>query len=390
MNCAGFLNLPDWQEKLQKILTDLDRQDLLRSPVLGYESVDNPWVAFDAEDFFAAVETGILFQGAYKAGRFPGKLVTADPETALNRLKAGKYKTTFYNAAIGATFPVLSLFSGKFEVGKPQKIFSQNDSVAGFILSLMEAKNCNLEKATYDAQWEKIAPGNPNFHLHGIVTRNRLALQIMETFGCLVPWEKIPTYGVGSLSIDDVKIARTLGCSIRLLGLAEKTDTGIKASVEPCMIPVKYFLAQARGGSEIVYVQNEDGQSQVYACPGTSHESIVRGILTDLEEPMQKTGSVNISDTLEKFSDRYYIRLNLINLSDTLSMVLQIFAQSAINIESIIQPEGEVSRETENKVSLPLVLITAPTEIEKLQSVLEEIKDKVKLASVSSFFRYIR
>jgi hypothetical protein len=156
------------------------------------------------------------------------------------------------------------------------------------------------------------------------------------------------------------------------------------------MIPVKYFLAQARGGSEIVYVQNEDGQSQVYACPGTSHESIVRGILTDLEEPMQKTGSVNITDTIEKFSDRYYIRLNLINLSDTLSMVLQIFAQSAINIESIIQPEGEVSRETENKVSLPLVLITAPTEIEKLQSVLEEIKDKVKLASVSSFFRYIR
>jgi acetolactate synthase small subunit len=105
---------------------------------------------------------------------------------------------------------------------------------------------------------------------------------------------------------------------------------------------------------------------------------------------MQKTGSVNITDTIEKFSDRYYIRLNLINLSDTLSMVLQIFAQSAINIESIIQPEGEVSRETENKVSLPLVLITAPTEIEKLQSVLEEIKDKVKLASVSSFFRYIR
>lgn len=389
-NAAGFLNLPEWQEKFQKILSNLDRQDLLRSPVLGAENVENPWVAFDEEDFFSAIDTGIVFDSSHRLVRFPEKLITADTEIAIQRIADGHYQNTFFKAAVGATFPILQVLASKYASSGVEKIISQNDSVSGFILSRMESKLRSIEDSTYEAQWEKAAPSNPNPHLHGTVTRNRLVLQIAETLGCFVKPDLIPTTGIGSLAVEDVRIADSLGYSIRLLGMAQKSETSLQAVVEPCLIPSKYFLAQARGGSEIIYVQTKDGQSQIYACPGTSCEAISRGILSDLENCNSKANDLKIIDKVDNFVDRRYVRFDLMNLTDTLSQVLNIFSQNGIDIKSVIQPEVEVSCETKGGVSRCLVLIIEKSDPDVLKGVLSEINDKVKLASVVSSFRLIR
>ncbi|GAB4266580.1 MAG: hypothetical protein Kow0029_00380 [Candidatus Rifleibacteriota bacterium] len=390
MNCAGFLNLPEWQEKLQKILTGLGKNEILRLPVLGSENVERPWVALDSGDFYSAVETGIFFQGSHRPVKFPVNLVTSDPEIAIKRLLDGKYRTTFYSAAIGATFPVLKILSSGFEVAKPEKFISQNDAVSGFILSRMEMKNFSLEEATHDAQWEKIVPGSPNYHLHGLVTRNRLALQIADIFGCLIDPEKIHTTGINSLKVEDVRIARKMGYSIRLLGIAQKTESSVKATVEACLIPMKYFLAQTRGGSEIIYALSSDGQSQVYACPGTSCETVVRGILTDLFEPCAKVREPETVDKVENFADKFYLRFNLINFTDTMSRLFSVFAANDMEISTIYQPERDFSRESDNNDSGNVVFITGKTEKEKLLILFEEIKNNVKLASLEAFFRFFR
>ena len=249
MKGEGFVNLPSWHDKLPEIFNRLNRQDFLRIPVLGLENVENPWVAFEEEDFFAAVETGIVFNSERKQTRLPEKVVTSDACLALERLNENKLADTFFSSAIGATYPVLEAFSSKYSSEKPARLFTQNDSVAGFILSRMESRNCSLEKATYEAQWEKIAPSNPSFHLHGIITRNRLALQIVKIFKTLLPVDSIPTAGIETLDLEDIRIAANLGCSIRLLGIARKVGAQIEASVEPCIIPEKYLLAQVRVGT---------------------------------------------------------------------------------------------------------------------------------------------
>ncbi|MFZ5951864.1 MAG: hypothetical protein ACOYXC_14225 [Candidatus Rifleibacteriota bacterium] len=387
---AGFLNLPYWQSKLQDILTGLNRQDFLRLPVLGAENVERPWVALEAEDFYSAVSTGILFASDHKISRYPERLVTDDAQLALNRLKNGQKSQTFYKAAIGATFPFLRILSGDGEIDPPTKFYVQNDAVAGFILSYMERHNCNLEKAAAAAQWEKIAVSNPNPSLHGLVTRNRLALQIAEIFKLVVPLEKIPVTGVSSIDLQDLQIADSYGYSIRLLGLAEKKDGSLKAAVEPCLIPKKFFLAQARGGSEIIYTQDRKGQGHVYACPGTSEETQVRGIIADLNDIA--TGSKDVEqlqmcESVESFCDRFYLRFRLVNLTSTLAQLLGMFSTAGIDIESILQPE-EVSRETESTSTV--ILLTGRTDTGKLQSAISQINSQLKLASLCSFFKLFR
>jgi hypothetical protein len=390
MEGAGYLNLPDWQGKLQKILTGLQRQDLIRLPVLGKELVEHPWVALEEQDFFSAVQTGILFKADSNLQRLPPNLICADAQVALDRLSAGQYSSTFFKAAIGATFPIIKVLASAFETAHPQRIFTQNDGVAGFILSRMAAKETSLEKAIYEAQWEKVSTSNVNLSLHGIVTRNRLALQIAEIFSAIVPYEQINTVGIGSLDLQDVKIAASLNCCIRMLGMAEKEEGFMRAAVEPCMIPERFLLAQARGGSEILYAQNRKGLAQVYACPGTGCETMVRGILSDLHEPRETMTEPELVHTIKEFSDNFYIRISLMNMADTLSRVLQVFAGNSLDVESIMHPEFDVSHETEAGVSRTLLIITGPTCHTQIKKIAEQINQQVKLATVCSFFRYLR
>lgn len=391
MQSVGFINLPSWQADLQKILTRLGREDLLRIPVLGRENVDKPWSAFDSGDFFAAVDTGIHFAGNGNLKQLPATVITTDAELAIDRMLAGESHKTLFSAATGGTFAFLRIAAADNAVGRPDKILVQNDSVAGYVLSRMETAGKTLEEAIHEAQWENIATGNPSQSLHGIMTRNRLVLQIATIYGLIIKPEMIKTSGISTLSCHDVEIACELGCSIRLLGLVQVDSEKVRAVVEPCMIPSVYLLAQARAGSEIIYFKTESGGSHVYSAPGTSYESQVRAILSDLEMySAQHADTTVYKGEVEEFSDCFYLRFNMINMNDTLAAILQLFNRAGVDIEKIHQPVVEVSRETADKLRQSLVIITGKTRRSIVDSVLLQIAEQVKLAGVRACFRFLR
>lgn len=391
MKSAGFINLPEWKRRLQEILTSLGRDEILKFPVLGRENAESPWMTLDSGDFFSAVQTGIHFSGSNNLKRLPENIITTDTELAINRLLDGKHRQTFFSAAIGGTFPFQRLICSPYASARPEKIIVQNDSVTSFILSRMEKEGKTLEQAIHEAQWEKLVGGNPSQNLHGLVTRSRLVLQIAQIFGRMVRPDQITTLGINGLAVDDVRIASEIGYSVRLLGMAHFQAGIMRALVEPCMIPSRYLLAQARGGSEMIYARASDGLSQVYACPGTSPEVQVRGILSDLYEECQ-TNAVNltVADRLESFSDHFYLRFNIVNITDTLAQLLQVFNRNGIEIEKIHQPAVAVLRETSGTAGFALVLVTSRITREILEKTLGQVSSQVKLAGLKSCFRYIR
>ncbi|MDD2624759.1 MAG: hypothetical protein PHQ02_08070, partial [Candidatus Riflebacteria bacterium] len=272
MKNIGYINLPRWRDYLQSKLIELDLRDMITFPVLGKENVDAPWRSLEHEEFYSYAEKVLHFADGKKLEKIDRQVITTDSEYAVSRLYEGKHKETFFSGAIGSTFSFNKIVCAKHLVSKPVKMLVQNDAVISYILSRVEYGKKSLEEAIYESQWEKISDEKPFKNLHGIVSRNRFILQTAEIFGVLLPFESIYTAGINNIDSEDVKIAHELGFSIRLLGIAEKSGEKFNASVEPCLIPKAYLLAQARGGSEIIYVKTDDGLSQVYGCPGTSND----------------------------------------------------------------------------------------------------------------------
>ena len=384
MRSAGFLNLPSWKERFQEILIKMGRGDLLKLPLLGRENSDNVWSAFDKDEFFSLVQTGICFSGR-PLSDYPERVITSNASLALERLKKNLSKETFYSAAIGGTFPFLKILSD-CSISRPVKFYVQNDAFSGQVLSIMEKEGKSFEEAVCDARWKDNSYDNNNFSLHGISCLNRLALQIAEIFGCFIDPEKILCRGINNLSNTDINIAKELGLSVRLIGIAEYEGSSLKVVSEPCIMPDRYFLAQARGGSEIIYLKTDDGQSHIYACPGSSQESIVRGIVKDLDfSSCHGNKELKFIDKVSDFENRFYLRFNLINITDTLSELLKVFARTNIEVEKIYQPK--VSHETTEGEQL--VIFTNPITRNKLNSAVETISNNLKLASLKADFRII-
>lgn len=384
MKNAGFFNLPSWKEDFQEILIKMGRNDLLRLPLLGRENSDNIWSAFDNDEFFSLVQTGIFFSGK-TVSSFPQKVITSNATLALDRLKKGLEKDTFYSAAMGGTFPFIKMLYD-CSISKPARFYVQNDSFSSLVLSIMEKENLSFDKAVCDARWKDTSEDSSNLSLHGISCRNKLALQIADIFGCFVNPDKILCRGISGMEQIDIDIARELGMSIRLIGIADYDGNSIKVISEPCIMPSQYFLAQARGGSEIIYIITKDGQSHVYACPGSSHESIVRGIVKDLDiSSCKQNQELKTINEINDFEHRFYLRFNLINLTDTLAELLKIFASSGIELEKIYQPKTTYDS-TESK---QLVIFTNPISRIKLNSALNEISENLRLASLKADFRVI-
>ncbi len=387
----GYLNLPKWRDYFLKKLIELNLRDMVSCPVMGMETAESPWQTLDSEEYFSCVNTSVSFFGDKQSKNFDGNLITTDDETAIYRLSVDKYQNTFFSGAIGGVSSFLKILCEPNQISKPAKFFVQNDGVASYILSALENGGKSLDEAINESQWEKIADSSPIKNIHGIVSRNRFILLLAEVFGIFLLPEEIDFCGFNNLDIADVHIAKNIGFSIRLLGIAEKTPDGcFKACVEPCLIPSAYMLAQARGGSEIIYVKNNDGLVQVYGCPGSSMDTRINGILQDYynlkcvhnRKELQNSKQIILKD----FENSFYIRLETADKTSDLALILNYFKEFGVKILSIKEP---LKHDYKSKSPETIILITDLTTRSKISECISKAALNIPSVSFKSFYRYI-
>ena len=384
MKNFGFLNLPTWQEEFRELLVKRAKEDVLRVPVLGSEDLERPWKSLEEDDFFSTIDFGIAFFNQQEVKKWNKPLVTSDLDVAIDRIKQGLYAETFFRAATGGSFSVLSL-ANSFLWHQPDTLIIQNDAVASFVLSKMEKENKNLEESIREAQWKDVASENPNKNLHGIITRNRFSLQIAEIFGEFIAPENIDTFGINTLSLKDIFITKKMGYSIRLLGIAKKNVDNLCVCVEPCIIPEKYFLAQAKGGSEILYIKESNGESHVYACPGESKESTVKALLADIYEPTKKHKNFKILNHNSSLPGNFYFRVSINKSNLSILQLTTAFLKYDVKIKKL-----EYSEEVDKKGFQQIILLTDITERKIVDKISEMILKDIPSASVESIFRFIQ
>ena len=387
----GYINLPKWRDYFLRKLIELDLRDMVSCPVMGRETAESPWQTLDNDDFLSSVDTAVSFVQDKNISEFGGKLITIDAETAINRLLANKYEDTFFSGAIGGVFPLIKSLCSIYQTSKPVKFFVQNDGVVSYILSAIENNGKSLDEAINESQWEKIAETSPIKNIHGLVARNRFILLVAEIFGLFVSPDNFNFSGINNLDVIDVKIAKKLGFSIRLLGIAEKTsECSLKAVVEPCLVPSAYMLAQARGGSEIIYVKNSDGLSHVYGCPGASVDTCINGILHDYYEMScshtQKKIKTAEDVKIEDYENSFYVRFETSDKTSDLASVLNCFKDFDIKVLSVKEP---IKSDFNSKSVDTVVFITNPVNRKIITKCLEKAALNIPTVSFKSFYRFI-
>jgi homoserine dehydrogenase len=135
---------------------------------------------------------------------------------------------------------------------------------ASAVLTQMEIRGIEFEAALDEAQKAGDAEADPTLDIDGLNARDKLCILARMAFGGCLKVSMIPTYGILQVRAIDVHSANRLDCTIRLVGSAENTESGIEISVRPWMVSRRSMLAKVEGMNNAIFLVGDEIGTQMF------------------------------------------------------------------------------------------------------------------------------
>ena len=90
--------------------------------------------------------------------------------------------------------------------------------------------------------------------------------------------------GITNISIEDIHAAADLGYRIKLLGVAQRTESGIEQRVHPTMVPLDSVIAQVDGVTNAVAIESDILGELLMVGPGAGGNATASAVLGDIAD----------------------------------------------------------------------------------------------------------
>ncbi|MBR4063300.1 MAG: homoserine dehydrogenase [Clostridia bacterium] len=181
-----------------------------------------------ASDFTrAALEAGKSVVTANKA-------VVADCGDELLALAREKGVRYLFEASVGGGIPIIRPLINDLASNEIEGICGILNGTTNYILTRMTNEGCTYAEVLKDAQKLGYAEANPAADVEGTDALRKTAILAALSYGKLIPMDMLKAKGITDVSLTDIEVAETFGCSVKLIGRAGKLEDGrIYATVSP-------------------------------------------------------------------------------------------------------------------------------------------------------------
>ncbi|MGV8937081.1 MAG: homoserine dehydrogenase [Allorhizobium sp.] len=257
-----------------------------------------------------------------------------------------------YEAAVAGGIPVIKAMRESLTGNGFTRIYGIMNGTCNYILTRMEKEGLSFADCLAEAQRLGYAEADPTFDIEGNDTAHKLAIMTTLAFGSEIAADEIYLEGISNISIDDIHAAADLGYRIKLLGVAQKTETGIEQRVHPTMVPLDSVIAQVDGVTNAVALESDILGELLMVGPGAGGNataSAVLGDITDIAKTRPGAQQVPVlgrpAHLLEPYRQAqmrsheggYFIRLTVADRVGVFASIAGRMAENGISLESIVQ-----------------------------------------------------
>lgn len=272
------------------------------------------------------------------------------------RLAEEKGRLLNYEAAVAGGIPVIKTLRESLTGNNFSRIYGIMNGTCNYILTRMEREGLSFADCLKEAQRLGYAEADPSFDIEGNDTAHKLSILTTLAFGCEISADKIYLEGITNISIEDIHAAADLGYRIKLLGVAQKTESGIEQRVHPTMVPLDSVIAQVDGVTNAVALESDILGELLMVGPGAGGDataSAVLGDITDIAKSRPGAQEVPVlgrpAHLLEPYRQAemqsheggYFIRLTVQDRTGVFASIATRMAENAISLESIVQHSKE-------------------------------------------------
>jgi len=298
-------------------------------------------------------------KAALEAGRHvvtANKALLARHGVALAEIAEKKGVLLNYEAAVAGGIPVIKTMREAMAGNTVSRVFGILNGTCNYILTRMEAEGISFDACLKDAQRLGYAEADPTFDIEGHDTAHKLSILTSLAFGCRISADDIYMEGISNISQADIRAAGELGYRIKLLGVAQRTESGIEQRVHPTMVPTASVIAQVHGVTNAVAIETDILGELLLSGPGAGGNATASAVIGDIADiaksrPGFQHGPVFGRPAKElkpykrarmrSHEGGYFIRLTVHDRVGVFASVAKRMADNRISLESIVQHAAE-------------------------------------------------
>ncbi|MHA7970911.1 homoserine dehydrogenase [Rhizobium sp. CAU 1783] len=306
-----------------------------------------------------------------------------------------------YEAAVAGGIPVIKAVRESLTGNSFSRVYGIMNGTCNYILTRMEKEGLSFEACLKEAQRLGYAEADPTFDIEGNDTAHKLAILTTLAFGSEIAADDIYLEGISNISIEDIHAARDLGYRIKLLGVAQRTETGIEQRVHPTMVPLDSVIAQVDGVTNAVALESDILGELLMVGPGAGGNataSAVLGDITDIAKSRPGAQQVPVlgrpAHLLEPYRQAkmqsheggYFIRLSVVDRAGVFASIATRMAENNISLESIVQRSEHAPAGT----PVTIILVTHATMEDAVRKAVAAIKNEGYLVGEPQVIRIER
>jgi homoserine dehydrogenase len=290
-----------------------------------------------------------------------------------------------YEAAVAGGIPVIRTLRDGLVGNKVKKVFGILNGTCNYILTRMEEEGLSFEDCLKDAQRLGYAEADPTFDVDGFDTAHKLAILTSLSFGTEIDADTMYVEGIRDITLEDIEAADELGYRIKLLGVAQNTETGIEQRVHPTMVDKKSAIARISGVTNAVAIDGDYLGEIVLVGPGAGGDATASSVVGDLADvarglkaPVLGRAASDLVPyqraRMRAHEGGYYIHLSVFDRPGAFAAIATRMAEFGISLESIVQKRHKRSKQTNGHMAQPVIMITYETTEAAVRSALEAIE----------------
>ena len=170
-------------------------------------------------------------------------------------------------AACAGGIPIVSALEHDLTGNRVLTVAGIVNGTTNYILSRMADEGLGYEEVLADAQRLGYAEADPTADVDGIDAASKIAILSSIAFATRITTDDVYTEGIREVSALDISAAAELGCAIKMLAVARRTEQGADVRVHPAMIPAAHQLAGVSGAMNAVFVVGDAvGETMFYGA----------------------------------------------------------------------------------------------------------------------------
>src|SRR5262249_43131504 len=187
-----------------------------------------------------------------------------------------------FEGSVAGGIPIIAALSQSLAANQILALQGILNGTSNFILTEMSERGQSYADALAEAQRRGYAEADPTLDVDGTDAAHKLAILAQIAFGLSVPPSAIRRMGITTLHEMDIRFARELGYTIKLLAEAWLLENRLALHVSPVLLRHETPLAQVRGAYNAILVVGDAVGDTLYYGKGAGQMPTASAVVADL------------------------------------------------------------------------------------------------------------